>query len=156
MSKKQSTAAKQANAQRAAERAAAIRAEQERKERRKRTFIITGAVVAVLALIVLVVVLVQAGVDVPDGHQRAAAADGVRLERVDLAHVPLQRLERLIAVGGRRVRQVARLGGVHGHAAARRGISTRAPGGTRRPPPPSEPGAARSDRERTVRSRRPA
>ncbi len=63
MSKPKSNATKQSNAQRAAERAATLRAEQERQDRRKRTLWITGAVVAVLALIVVVFVVVQAGRD---------------------------------------------------------------------------------------------
>jgi protein-disulfide isomerase len=63
MSKPKSNATKQSNAQRAAERAATLRAEQERTDRRKRTLWITGAVVAVLALIVVVFVVVQAGRD---------------------------------------------------------------------------------------------
>jgi protein-disulfide isomerase len=63
MSKKQSKATRQANAARAAERAAAIRAEQERAERRKRNLLVTAVVVGVLALVVGVAAWVQAGRD---------------------------------------------------------------------------------------------
>ncbi len=52
------------------------------------------------------VILVEARVDVADDHGRAPAGDRVRLERVDLSHVPLQRRE--VVLRGRRVRQVAR------------------------------------------------
>lgn len=63
MSKKQSNATKQANAQRAAERAAAIRKEQEAKERRRRVLVVSAAVVGVLALIVAIAVAVQSSRD---------------------------------------------------------------------------------------------
>ncbi|GAB2748944.1 DsbA family protein [Nocardioides pakistanensis] len=63
MSKKQSKATQQANMAAASERAAAIRAEQERKERRSRALMITGAVVGVLVLVVAIVVAVQASRD---------------------------------------------------------------------------------------------
>ncbi|HET9860218.1 MAG TPA: thioredoxin domain-containing protein [Nocardioidaceae bacterium] len=63
MSKKQSNATKQANAQRAAERAAAIRKEQEAKERRRRVLVVSAAVIGVLALIVAIAVAVQSSRD---------------------------------------------------------------------------------------------
>ncbi|HET6626758.1 MAG TPA: thioredoxin domain-containing protein [Nocardioidaceae bacterium] len=63
MSKKQSNATKQANAQRAAERAAAIRREQEAKERRRRTLWVSLAVLAVIAVVVAIAVGVQSGRD---------------------------------------------------------------------------------------------
>ena len=63
MPKKQSRATKLANAQRAAERAAAIRREQQSKERRRRTVWVSVAVLAVLALVVGVVAGVQASRD---------------------------------------------------------------------------------------------
>lgn len=63
MTKKQSKATRQANLQRASERAAAIRAEHERKERRTRTLLISAAVVAVLIVVVAVVVAFQSGRD---------------------------------------------------------------------------------------------
>ncbi len=63
MSKKQSKATKQANVQRAAERAAAIRREQESRERRRRTLWISLAVVGVLAVVVAIAVGIQAGRD---------------------------------------------------------------------------------------------
>jgi protein-disulfide isomerase len=86
MTKKQSEATKKANMQRASERAAAIRAEQERKERRTRALLVTAAVVGVLLLVVAIVVAVQAGRDttgeaaeapsgVVDGYALAMGAD---------------------------------------------------------------------------------
>ena len=60
MAKKKSRATKLADAQRAAERAAAIRREQLSKERRRRTVWVSVAVLAVLALVVGVVAGVQA------------------------------------------------------------------------------------------------
>jgi protein-disulfide isomerase len=63
MTKKQSKSTKQANAQRAAERAAAIRREQETKERRRRTLVVSLAVLAVLAVVVVIAVAVQSGRD---------------------------------------------------------------------------------------------
>ena len=63
MTKKQSAATKQANAQRAAERAAAIRREQERKERRRRTLWVSLSILVVLAVVVVIAVAVQAGRD---------------------------------------------------------------------------------------------
>jgi protein-disulfide isomerase len=54
MTKKQSKATQQANMQRASERAAAIRAEQDRKERRTRTLLVTAAVVAVLLIVTVI------------------------------------------------------------------------------------------------------
>lgn len=63
MSKKQSNATKQANAERAAQRAAALRKEQESKERRRRAVVVTAAVLGVLALVVVIAVAVQAGRD---------------------------------------------------------------------------------------------
>jgi len=59
MSKKRSTATKQSNTQRAAERAAAIRREQESKERRRRTLVVSLAVLAVLAVVIAIAVAVQ-------------------------------------------------------------------------------------------------
>src|SRR5687768_14314074 len=63
MSKKQSTATRTANAQRAAERAAAIRREQEVKERRRRTLTVSVLVIGVLSVIVAIVAAVQASRD---------------------------------------------------------------------------------------------
>ena len=60
MSKKKSKATRQADAQRAAERAAAIRREQQIKERRRRTIWVSLAVLAVIALAVGIVAVVQA------------------------------------------------------------------------------------------------
>ena len=63
MTKRQSRATKQAHAQRAAERAAAIRAENERKERRRRTIVVTAVVIGVLTLVVAIATIVQSGRD---------------------------------------------------------------------------------------------
>lgn len=63
MSKKQSNATKQSNAQRAAERAAAIRREQESKQRRRRTLVVSVSALAVLAVVVAILVAVQSGRD---------------------------------------------------------------------------------------------
>jgi len=63
MSKKQSTATKRANAQRAAERAAALRKQHEAKERRRRTLTVSLLVIGALALIVAIVAAVQAARD---------------------------------------------------------------------------------------------
>ena len=63
MSKRQSNATKHANLQRASERAAAIRAEQEAKERRTRALMVTGVVVVVLVVVVALVVAFQANRD---------------------------------------------------------------------------------------------
>lgn len=52
MSKRQSKATEQANLAKASERAAAIRAEQERKERRTRLFVVAAVVVAILLIVV--------------------------------------------------------------------------------------------------------
>lgn len=76
MTKKQSKATKEANMQRASERAAAIRAEQERKERRSRTLMVTAAVVGVLILVVAIVVAVQASRDTT-GQTASAPAGAV-------------------------------------------------------------------------------
>lgn len=83
MTKKQSKATKQANLQRASERAAAIRAEHERKERRTRTLLVTAAVVGVLIVVVAVVVGLQAGRDTTG--DTATAPSGA----VDTYAVPL-------------------------------------------------------------------
>jgi len=61
MSKKQSKATKQANMQRASERAAAIRAEHERKERRSRALVVAASVVAVLLVVVAIAWGLQQG-----------------------------------------------------------------------------------------------
>lgn len=61
MSKKQSNVTKQANMERASERAAAIRAEQEAKERRSRMLMVAGAVVGVLIVVVAIVFGLQQG-----------------------------------------------------------------------------------------------
>jgi protein-disulfide isomerase len=61
MSKKQSKATKQANMQRASERAAAIRAEHERKERRSRALVVAAAVVGVLLVVVAIAVGLNSG-----------------------------------------------------------------------------------------------
>jgi protein-disulfide isomerase len=61
MSKKQSKATKQANMQRASERAAAIRAEYERKERRSRAIVVAAAVVGVLLVVVAIAVGLNSG-----------------------------------------------------------------------------------------------
>jgi protein-disulfide isomerase len=63
MSKKQSTATKKQNAERAKERAAAIRKEQERKERRRRTLATSVVVVGVLSVIVAIAVAIQSSRD---------------------------------------------------------------------------------------------
>jgi protein-disulfide isomerase len=63
MTKRQSKATRRANSERAAERAAAIRREQENKERRRRTLWISLAVLGVLAVVVAIAVGVQAGRD---------------------------------------------------------------------------------------------
>ena len=63
MTKKKSKATKQANLQRASERAAAIRAEQERKERRTRALLVTAAVVGVLIVVVAVFTAFQSSRD---------------------------------------------------------------------------------------------
>jgi protein-disulfide isomerase len=54
MTKKQSKATKQANMQRASERAAAIRAEHERKERRSRALVVAASVVGVLLVVIAI------------------------------------------------------------------------------------------------------
>lgn len=59
MSKKQSRMTKQANAQRAAERAAAMRREQAKKDRRRRTIVVGAVAIGVLALIVGIFAFVQ-------------------------------------------------------------------------------------------------
>jgi protein-disulfide isomerase len=61
MTKKQSDATKQANMQRAKERAAAIREEQERKERRTRALVVAAAVIGVLLIVVAIAVGLQQG-----------------------------------------------------------------------------------------------
>jgi protein-disulfide isomerase len=61
MSKKQSKATKQANMERASERAAAIRAEHERKERRSRAIVVAAAVVGVLIVVVAIAVGLNSG-----------------------------------------------------------------------------------------------
>lgn len=63
MSKKQSKATKQTSAQRASERAAAIRREQERKERRRRVLVVSVTVLAVVGIIVAIAVGVQSARD---------------------------------------------------------------------------------------------
>lgn len=63
MAKMKSKATRQANAQRAAERAAALRKEQERKDRRRRTVVVTAVAVAVLALVVVIAAVVQSARD---------------------------------------------------------------------------------------------
>jgi len=80
MSKRQSNATKQANLQRASERAA-IRAEQEAKERRTRAFIVTGTVAAVLVVVVALVVGFQASRDTTGraATSPAGAVDGYAL-----------------------------------------------------------------------------
>jgi protein-disulfide isomerase len=67
MTSKQPKAARQANAQRAAERAAAIRKEQEAKERRRRTLTVTAVVVVVLVAILGIGYAVQSSRDTT-GH----------------------------------------------------------------------------------------
>lgn len=76
MAKKKSKATRQADAQRAAERAAAIRRGQQVKERRRRTIWVSVAVLAVLALIVGIVAAVQATRDTT-GEQAAPPAGAV-------------------------------------------------------------------------------
>lgn len=61
MTKKQSHATRQANLQHAKERAAAIRAEQERKERRTRALVVAAAVIGVLLVVVAIAVGLQQG-----------------------------------------------------------------------------------------------
>lgn len=61
MTRKQSKATQQANMQRAAERAAAIRAEHERKERRTRALLVAASVLGVLIVIVAIAVGLNAG-----------------------------------------------------------------------------------------------
>lgn len=63
MSKKQSTATQHAKAQSAAQRAAAVRHEQDTRERRRRTVVVGAIVLGVIALIVAVAVAVQASRD---------------------------------------------------------------------------------------------
>jgi protein-disulfide isomerase len=61
MTKKQSKATKQANMQRASERAAAIRAEHERKERRSRALVVAASVIGVLLVVIAIAVGLQQG-----------------------------------------------------------------------------------------------
>jgi len=61
MTKKQSKATKQANMQRASERAAAIRAEHERKERRSRALVVAASVIGVLIVVIAIAVGLQQG-----------------------------------------------------------------------------------------------
>jgi len=61
MTKKQSKATKQANMQRASERAAAIRAEHERKERRSRALVVAASVLGVLIVVIAIAVGLQQG-----------------------------------------------------------------------------------------------
>jgi protein-disulfide isomerase len=61
MTKKQSKATKQANMQRASERAAAIRAEHERKERRSRALVVAASVLGVLLVVIAIAVGLQQG-----------------------------------------------------------------------------------------------
>jgi len=77
MSKKQSRMTKQANAQRAAERAAAVRREQE-KDRRRRTVLVGAVAIGVLALIVGTFAFVQSVRDSAGegAGQVAGAPDG--------------------------------------------------------------------------------
>lgn len=75
MSKKQSVATRQANAERAAARAAALREEHARSERRRRTLTTTAVVGAVLAAILIVFTAVQAARDTTG--QAATAPAGV-------------------------------------------------------------------------------
>ena len=92
MTKKQSRATKQAHAQRAAERAAAIRAESERKERRRRTIVVTAVVVGVLTLVVAIATIVQSGRDTT-GSRPPARGRGRHLR-------PAARLRRRTGHGG--------------------------------------------------------
>lgn len=78
MSNKKSKATKRTNAERAAERAAAIRHEQESKERRRRVFVVSAAVFAVFAVVVAIAVFVQSGRDT--SGEEAVAPRGVVLE----------------------------------------------------------------------------
>ena len=75
MSKKKSTATKQEQISRTAERAAAIRKEHEAKERRRRTLVVTGVAVVVLALIFGIGYAVQSSRD--STGQVATAPSGV-------------------------------------------------------------------------------
>lgn len=61
MTKKQSKATKEANMQRASERAAAIRAEHERKERRSRALVVAASVLGVLLVVIAIAVGLQQG-----------------------------------------------------------------------------------------------
>ena len=61
MTKKQSKATKQANMERASERAAAIRAEHERKERRSRALVVAASVIGVLLVVIAIAVGLQQG-----------------------------------------------------------------------------------------------
>ena len=61
MTKKQSKATKQANMQRASDRAAAIRAEHERKERRSRALVVAASVIGVLLVVIAIAVGLQQG-----------------------------------------------------------------------------------------------
>ena len=61
MTKKQSKATKEANMQRASERAAAIRAEHERKERRSRALVVAASVIGVLLVVIAIAVGLQQG-----------------------------------------------------------------------------------------------
>lgn len=63
MSKKSSKTTREAGAQRAAERAAAIRREHEAKERRRRTLSVSVLVIGVLAVILVIAVAVQSSRD---------------------------------------------------------------------------------------------
>ncbi|HET6699100.1 MAG TPA: thioredoxin domain-containing protein [Nocardioidaceae bacterium] len=63
MSSKKSKATQRSNAGRAAERAAAIRAEQERSERRRRAVIVGAVVLVVIAVVVGIGIAVQSGRD---------------------------------------------------------------------------------------------
>jgi len=67
MTKKKSKATKLANAQHAAERAAAIRSEQETRERRRRAIVVSLAVLGVLVVVVVIVAVVQARRDTTGG-----------------------------------------------------------------------------------------
>ena len=78
MTKKQSKATKQANAQRAAERAAAIRQKQEAKERRRRALVVSASALAVIAVVVAIAVFVQSSRDTTG--QAATPPDGAVAE----------------------------------------------------------------------------
>lgn len=82
MTRKKSTATRQAEQAAAAERAARVRQEQERAERRRRTLIIGGAVAVVLTLLLGIGYAVQSGRD--DTGQDAAVPAGA----VDTYAVP--------------------------------------------------------------------